>query len=255
MLSLVLSNGKKNRSMLTKSAIANLLSKHPNKEARASCASFSWLSLDLMEHFATDKNSVVRECLARNQSTPELLLNKLLLDIAPHVQAAAAYNLKRREPDLEVIPEPEVDDSAHRWYPIGMSEDQIAMLDLALADSLTEEQAKELLDKGSEWVRAYLAFPDFSFGGHLNEPGSQRVGEGILKALLNDESGLVRAALARNPLIPIDFYGQLALDEDRRVIEMLARNPGAPREVLQSLIERDNWRVLVCVAENSSVPL
>jgi hypothetical protein len=241
--------------MLTKTAIANLLSTHPDKEARATCASFSWLPQDLMALFATDKNSVVRECLARNQSTPELILRTLQLDIAPHVQDAAAYNLKRREPDLEVSPAQVVDLPAKRWYPIGMSEEQISMIDLALAESLTEEQARELLDNGSEWVRAYLAFPDFRFGGQLQEPVSQRVGDGILNALLHDESGLVRAALARNPHIPVDLLKQLALDEDRRVIEMLARNPSASNEILHSLIELDDWRLLVCVAENSSVPL
>jgi hypothetical protein len=100
-----------------------------------------------------------------------------------------------------------------------------------------------------------LAFPDFRFGGQLQEPVSQRVGDGILNALLHDESGLVRAALARNPHIPVDLLKQLALDEDRRVIEMLARNPSASNEILHSLIELDDWRLLVCVAENSSVPL
>jgi hypothetical protein len=136
-----------------------------------------------------------------------------------------------------------------------MAQEQIAMIDLALSESLTEEQAKELLEKGSDWVRAYLAFPNFSFGAKLSEPVSQRFGPSVLNSLLNDESGLVRAALARNPLIPVDFYRQLALDEDRRVIEMLARNPSTPQEILQSLTERDNWHLLVCVAENSSVPL
>jgi hypothetical protein len=241
--------------MLTKTAIANLLSTHPDKEARATCASFSWLPKDLMALLATDKNSVVRECLARNQSTPEFILRTLQLDIAPHIQDAAAYNLKRHEPDLEVLHDPVVDLPAKRWYPIGISEEQITMINLALAESLTEEQAKHLLDNGSEWVRAYLAFPDFSFGGQLHEPVSQRVGDGIFNVLLHDESGLVRAALARNPHIPVDFYKPLSLDEDRRVIEMLARNPSAPNEILQSMTKLDNWRLLVCVAENSSVPL
>jgi hypothetical protein len=136
-----------------------------------------------------------------------------------------------------------------------MSEEQIAMINLALSENLTEEQAKELLQKGSDWVRAYLAFPNFSFGAKLREPVSQRVSPSILNSLLNDKSGLVRAAVARNPLIPVDFYKQLAADEDRRVIEMLARNPSTPQKILQSLTERDNWRLLLCVAENSSVSL
>lgn len=241
--------------MLTKSAIAQLLSTNPDKEARASCATFSWLPQDLMELLSRDKNSVVRECLARNQNTPEHLLRALELDIAPHVQAAAKYNLTSREPDSESLSQSANDLPTERWYPVGMSEEQIAMIDLALLESLTEEQAKELLQKGSDWIRAYVAFPNFSFGAKLREPVSQRVGLSILISLLNDESGLVRAALARNPLIPVDFYKQLALDEDRRVIEMLARNPSAPLEILQSLTERDDWRLLVCVAENSSVPL
>jgi len=48
-----------------------------------------------------------------------------------------------------------------------MSEEQIAMIDLALSESLADDQALELLNAGSEWVRAYLAFPDFSFGSQL----------------------------------------------------------------------------------------
>jgi hypothetical protein len=208
-----------------------------------------------MELLSRDKNSVVRECLAGNQSTPEHLLRALELDIAPHVQDAARYNLTRRAPNSELWSDSVNDLPAERWYPVGMSEEQIAMIDLALSESLAEEQAKELLEKGSDWVRAYVAFPNFSFGAKLREPESQRVGPSILNSLLTDESGLVRAALARNPLIPVDFYKQLALDEDRRVIEMLARNPSTPQEILQSLTERDNWRLLVCVAENSSVPL
>jgi hypothetical protein len=241
--------------MLTKSSIANLLSTHPDKEARATCASFPWLSKDLMVLFATDKNSVVRECLARNKSTPEYLLRTLQRDIAPHVQDAAAYNLKRREPALDEHSNAVAGLPTKGRYPIGLPEDQVSMIDLALSESLTEEIAKELLENGSEWVRVYLAFPGFSFGAQLHEPVSLRFGENILNALLYDESGLVRSALARNPHIPVDFYRQLALDKDLRVIEMLARNPSAPKEVLQSLTELDNWRLLVCVAENSSVPI
>jgi hypothetical protein len=247
--------GQEDTSMLTKSDIAQLLSTNPDKEARASCATFSWLPQDLMELLSRDKNSVVRECLARNPSTPEHLLRALELDIAPHVQDAARYNLNRRETDSQSWSDSVNNLPTERWYPVGMSEEQIAMIDLALSESLTEEQAKELLEKGSDWVRAYLAFPNFSFGAKLSEPVSQRIGPSILDTLLNDESGLVRAALARNPLIPVDFYEQLASDEDRRVIEMLARNPSTPLEVLQSLTESHDWRLLVCVAENSSVPL
>lgn len=241
--------------LLSKLQIAGVLSRNNDREARATCARFPWISDDLMHILANDKHSHVRRALAYNSNTPLEILRKLENDVAPHVRDAAAFMLANRElnkegssgRDPQAMPEP--------WIPAGMPADQIEFFAKASVGGLSEGEAEQLLDLGDEWVRAYVAFPDFSFWGQLREPEPFLFGSSILERLLRDESGLVRAALARNPHIPEGFYRVLAVDKDRRVLEMLGENPKTPADILESLAREGHWRLLVSITKNDSVPL
>jgi hypothetical protein len=208
-----------------------------------------------MKLFSKDKHSLVRGALASNPNTDLEILRELENDIAPQVRDAAQNNISSRAAgesgEITHLYSP----ALGPWLPIAMDEDQIKMLHVAFTGNLSEQEASNLLTHGEDWVRASLAFPHFSFWTKLDEPTAFPFGPSILDRLLCDESGVVRAALARNPHIPKGFYEILAKDQDRRVPKMLCQNPNTPMEILESLAKQDNWELLVSMTQNDSLPM
>ena len=241
--------------MVSKITIAQELATSTEREARAACARFPWISDDLMRLLSDDKHSIVRAALASNPSASLEILHRLKDDVAPHVREAAQRNISRQAVGNYVDIESASSSDGEPWIPAGMTEEQAEMLRLTLTGDLSDQLAERLLKLGNEWVRAYLAFPNFAFWGKVKEPSHFTFGPSILDRLLLDESGLVRAALARNPNIPERFYELLATDADRRVQEMLCLNPKTPMAILESLAATGNWRLLECITNNDSVPL
>lgn len=235
--------------ILTRSYIAEKLANHSDRNARATCAAFTWISQELLERLSEDKWSIVRLCTAMNRFTPKQILEKLTGDVAPHVREASRLTL-----DFLTRPEtPYVPDVSEYNVPIGLSDELGQQFKLARQSDLSQSEIRELLSSRSEWVRTNLAFPYFAFATKLTEPKALRLDPESLVKLANDESGLVRAALARNPLVPKEILESLAGDTDSRVIDMLASNPSTPKEILISMLETDNWRVWVSLTNNAAI--
>ena len=236
--------------MLSRTEIAEKLAIHPEREARARCAGFQWISPSLMLKLSTDKHSLVRQCLARNPNTPKELLETLLNDVAPHVQTDALWNLNRSSKENVGTPDSLVSKIVEPYIPSGLDSTTIESIFLAHKKQLSPQEVETLIDSPSEWVRAYLVFPYFSFGAQLPDPKSLRVDTDQLNRLAKDNSGLVRSAVARNPLVPDTYLLELANDREFRVRSMICQNTSTPAVILETYFQGDEWRLWVEMVSN-----
>ena len=236
--------------MLNRTAIAEKLAVHPEREARAACASFPWISRSLMLKLSTDKHSLVRQCLARNPNAAKEMLETLLGDIAPHVRTSAHWNLNRLSEGKVATPYSSGSKIVEPYIPLGLDSTAIESIHLAHNKNLSELEVERLVDSPNEWVRAYLMFPYFSFGTELPEPDSLRINTDQLNRLANDDSGLVRSAVARNPLVPETYLIELAKDREFRVRSMICQNKSTPEKILEAIFQGDEWRLWAEMVSN-----
>jgi hypothetical protein len=229
--------------VLKRTAIAEKLAVHPTREARATCASFPWISQSLMLKLSTDKHSLVRQVIARNPNAPKEILQTLLGDVAPHVRTSAHWNLNRSSDEKFAATDSSGSKIFEPYIPLGLDSTVIESIHLAHNKKLSDQEVERLIDSPNEWVRAYLMFPYFSFGPKLPEPDSLRINKDQLNRLANDASGLVRSAVARNPLVPETYLIELAKDREFRVRSMICQNKSTPEKILDAYFQGDEWRL------------
>jgi hypothetical protein len=239
---------------ISREKITEQLTRSTDKSARAIAAGFPWITGEMMEQFSSDKNSIVRSCVASNPAISTSLLRQLTSDIAPHVRGAASAALAIRENSpLEKALEKDRPGS-RTLTNYGLPEPQATLLHEAREAQTTPERLMELLNHGSEWVRANVGYPNFAFGVELVDPESNRLTADLVTSLVNDESGLVRAAVARNPFTPADSLRMLTGDPDSRVLLMLSSNPSSPIDVLEEISQHGRLDYLKAIAWNAALP-
>lgn len=239
---------------ISREKITAQLARSTDKRARAIAAGFPWITGEMMEQFSGDKNSIVRSCVASNPAISTSLLRQLTSDIAPHVRGAASAALAIREnsPLEKALEKDRPGSRTSTDY--GLPEPQATFLHEAREDQTTPERLMELLNHGSEWVRVNVGFPNFAFGVELIDPESNRLTAELVKTLVHDESGLVRAAVARNPFTPADSLRMLTGDPDSRVLLMLSSNPSSPIDVLEEISQHGRLHYLKAIAWNPALP-
>lgn len=169
----------------------------------------------ILELFAQDLDSKIRESVAINPKTPTPVLRVLATDDYHQVRINVASNSSTTTDILEKLARDEDVDVLHQ---------------VATHPQTSAQILEQFATHPDDWVRRCTA-------SHFQTPSE------VLSALSNDSDDWVRQNIASNPQTPTWVLHKLVGDADLWVRENLTANPNTPLEALQQLALDPDERV------------
>jgi hypothetical protein len=189
-----------------------------------------------------EKQEVVTE--KRTASLHGLLKNKLIAVVLILVTIVLVWFLAKPEPILKSVTQPEVKAIVQLEQ---AKFEQLKKQDLAALETVKtrlQNHMTTLLEnakskqKADDQVRAAIA-------ANPNLPVDYLERLSFTKA---------RTGVAQNPATPADILARLSLDVDQAVRAAVASNPNTPPDILQSLAMEEETDILLALASNPHIP-
>jgi hypothetical protein len=234
---------------------------------RCAVARSSLATKEILAGLAMDSNSLVRSVVARNPKLPDQARLALSSDEEPQVKLGIIAN-PSTDSDMraalliplaqggwtEAIWNPHVPSAIlaeHAAAGLAGSKDQVARLRDIVCNPNVPPQLHDAL------ISRLIA--DSSFMVRADVARSPIVTQDILALLANDPSDYVRRMVARNPklegAVRKQVFDLLSTDADQSVRRVVANSPMASEEVLLRLLQDANLEVVVTAANNPNITI